>query len=94
MGHKGVWGGRNDDDGYNDGKGGLGPSWKGDIVEKGRSLQHHEGTSFSNCNQINTCSRKWKQDHKVVGGGCSNGGTSWVWWLDVNGGKLWKNTWL
>ncbi len=28
-------------------------------------LQHHEGTSFSRDNQINSCPREWRQNYQV-----------------------------
>jgi Holliday junction resolvase RusA-like endonuclease len=44
-------------------------SWhilKGEVGERGRRLQHHEGASFSRDNQVNICFEEWRQDHKVM----------------------------
>jgi hypothetical protein len=60
VGREGVWGRKNHDDGCKDGKGGFGPSREGEIGEKGRRLQYHEGTSLSIVDKVNIRFKKWK----------------------------------
>jgi phage-related protein len=43
----------------------LGTSREGEVDERVRRLQHHEGASFSRGNQINNRSKKWRQNHQV-----------------------------
>jgi hypothetical protein len=46
-------------------KANFGTSREGEVGERVRRLQHHEGASFSRGNQIDNRSKKWKRNHQV-----------------------------